>query len=145
MTEDKFIQYREAAHLAGQTRYLPDLELYEGTLRGYAVSSPYAHARLIEMDTSGALAFPGVVAVVTANDIPGPNTMAPIIDDEPCLLPVGGVCSYMGHVVCLVAADSLENAKRRPPSYSGNGRFCLPCYRLRNLWIIRIFYSSHCI
>jgi len=112
MTEDKFTQYREAAHLAGQTRYIPDLELYEGTLRGYAVSSPYAHARLLELDVRAALAFPGVAAVVTASDIPGPNTMAPIIEDEPCLLPVGGICGYLGHVVCLVAADTLENAKK---------------------------------
>ena len=112
MTDNKSIQYREAAHLAGQTRYLPDLELYEGTLRGYPVSSPYAHARLLELDTSAVMAYPGVATVVTAGDIPGPNTMAPIIDDEPCLLPVGGVCGYAGHVVCLVAADTLETAKK---------------------------------
>jgi xanthine dehydrogenase large subunit len=110
MTEPNFSQYREAAHLSGQTRYIPDLDLYQGTLIGYAVTSPYACARLLHLDISRVLLSPGVEAVITAQDIPGPNTMAPIIDDEPCLLPVGGTCGYMGQVVCIIAADTRENA-----------------------------------
>ena len=112
MTDPKCIQYREAAHVSGKTRYIPDMELYRGTLTGYAVSSPHAHARLVHLDTSAAAAFEGVAAVITAADIPGPNTLAPIIDDEPCLLPVGGTCGYMGQVVCIIAADTSENAKK---------------------------------
>ncbi len=112
MTEPDLIQYREAAHLSGETRYIPDMELYRGTLTGYAVSSPHAKARLEHLDVSLARTSPGVAAVLTANDIPGPNTMAPVIDDEPCLLPEGGTCGYMGQVVCIIAADTLENAKK---------------------------------
>ena len=112
MTEQGFTQYREAAHLSGETRYIPDMELYRGTLTGYAVSSPYARARLEHLDVSLARTSPGVAAVLTARDIPGPNTMAPIIDDESCLLPEGGTCGYMGQVVCIIAADTLENAKK---------------------------------
>lgn len=112
MTDPKCIQYREAAHVSGKTRYIPDMELYRGTLTGYAVSSPHAHARLVHLDTSAAAAFEGVAAVISAADIPGPNTLAPIIDDEPCLLPVGGTCGYMGQVVCIIAADTSENAKK---------------------------------
>ena len=46
MPEQDFIQYREAAHLSGKTRYIPDMELYRGTLNGFAVSSPHAKALL---------------------------------------------------------------------------------------------------
>ena len=99
MTAPKCIQYREAAHVSGKPRYIPDMELNRGTLTGDAVSSPPAHARLVHLDTSAAAAYEGVAAVITAADIPGPNTMAPIIDDDPCQLPEGGPCGYMGQVV----------------------------------------------
>ncbi len=72
MPERDFIQYREAAHLSGKTRYIPDMELYRGTLNGFAVSSPHAKARLLNLDVSLARTSPGVEAVLTAQDIPGP-------------------------------------------------------------------------
>ena len=35
--------------------------------------SPYAHARIISIDASAALAMPGVKAILTADDVPGPK------------------------------------------------------------------------
>ncbi len=55
--------------LLGQTRYTADLPL-EGLLYARLVLSPYAHARIVGVDKSAALAQPGVAAVLTADDLP---------------------------------------------------------------------------
>src|SRR5579859_448903 len=55
--------------LTGQTRYTADLPL-DGLLHARLILSPYAHARILGIDKSAALALPGVAAVVTADDLP---------------------------------------------------------------------------
>lgn len=54
----------------GETRFTDDLRL-PGMLYGRTLRSPFAHARILRIDTSRAEALPGVVAVVTAADTPG--------------------------------------------------------------------------
>ena len=56
-----------------------------------------------------ALAAPGVVAAITAADIPGKNDIAPIRSDEP-LLPAD-VVEYEGQPVAAIAADTLDQAR----------------------------------
>ena len=55
--------------VTGQAHFAADLML-PGTLCARLVVSPYAHALITEIDTSAALAVPGVVRVVTARDLP---------------------------------------------------------------------------
>src|SRR5438309_6748942 len=55
--------------LTGQVRYTGDLVL-PGLLHGRLVRSPYASARIVSVDKQKALATPGVVAVLTATDLP---------------------------------------------------------------------------
>ena len=55
--------------LTGQTRYTADLAL-PGALQARFVRSPYASARVVGVDSAEALALPGVVAVLTARDLP---------------------------------------------------------------------------
>lgn len=52
----------------GQTRYTADLDL-PGMLYARLATSIQAHARIVEVDTSAALAVPGVVAAVTGRDL----------------------------------------------------------------------------
>ncbi len=54
----------------GKGRYVDDLAL-PGMLHGAILRSPVAHARLVSVDTSAALAHPGVVAVITGKDLQG--------------------------------------------------------------------------
>ena len=54
--------------LTGQGTYTSDINL-DGQAYGVVVRSPYAHARIVEIDTSAAMAAPGVLAVYTATDI----------------------------------------------------------------------------
>ena len=53
----------------GATRYAADVPV-AGLLHARLVQSVYAHARIDSIDTSAALATPGVVAVLTADDLP---------------------------------------------------------------------------
>jgi CO/xanthine dehydrogenase Mo-binding subunit len=53
----------------GETRFAADLPVV-GLLHARLVLAPEAHARILEIDTAGALEVPGVVAVLTASDLP---------------------------------------------------------------------------
>ena len=74
-----------AGHVSGKAIYLDDMPLPPGSLHAVLVLSPHAHARVVSIDPSAALAMPGVRAVVTPADIPGKNDIAPILKDEPAL------------------------------------------------------------
>ena len=93
----------------------PDDYYIDGMLYGSAVRSKYPRARVLSIDTSAAKALPGVVAVLTAEDIPGENKIGHIKHDQYTLIPVGGLTHYLGDAVALVAAEdreTLEKAKK---------------------------------
>src|SRR5246127_1521222 len=58
----------DARFIRGQGTYLDDVTL-PGMVYGVLLRSPYAHARIVSIDTSRALAHPNVAAVVTAKDL----------------------------------------------------------------------------
>lgn len=96
-------------HVNGAAIYIDDMAEPPGTLHLFLVKSPKAHARILKIDAAEALAMPGVVAVLTAADIPGHNDIAPIGKDEPAL--AEGVVEYIGHPVAVVAGDSMAEAR----------------------------------
>src|SRR5438132_1313072 len=60
------------AKVTGRSKYAEDFRA-EGMLFARLVLSPYSHARIRRIDTSAALAMPGVKAILTADDVPGPK------------------------------------------------------------------------
>jgi xanthine dehydrogenase large subunit len=96
-------------HVTGAAQYLDDIPVVPETLEAALVLSPHAHARIGSVDLSRALAVPGVIAAVTAADIPGKNDIAPIRSDEPAL--AAGVVEYEGQPVAAVAATTLDAAR----------------------------------
>ena len=96
-------------HVTGAARYLDDVPNVPGTLEAALVLSPHAHARIRAIDVSRALAAPGVIAVITAADIPGKNDIAPIRSDEPAL--AADLVEYEGQPVAAIAADTLDRAR----------------------------------
>ena len=92
------------AHVTGAARYLDDVPVVPGTLEAALVLSPHAHARIRRVDLSAARAAPGVVAAITAADIPGKNDIAPIRSDEPAL--AADVVEYDGQPVAAIAATT---------------------------------------
>ena len=83
-------------------------QMCRSTLEALFVTSPHAHARIISIDGARALAMAGVHAVLTAEDIPGHNDIAPVFSDEPVL--ASGTAEYVGHPVALVVAETYDMA-----------------------------------
>jgi CO/xanthine dehydrogenase Mo-binding subunit len=79
-----------------------------GFLYGKVLRSPYPHALIKKVDIEKAKALPGVVAVLTAKDVPGKNGFGAIISDQPVIC--GDKVRFVGDGVALVAADSEETA-----------------------------------
>jgi xanthine dehydrogenase large subunit len=96
-------------HVTGAARYLDDVPTVPGTLEAALVLSPHPHARVRHVDLSRALAAPGVIAAITAADIPGRNDIAPIRSDEPAL--AADVVECEGQPVAAIAAATLDQAR----------------------------------
>ncbi len=97
------------AHVTGGAYYTDDLvHRFTGVLHAFPVQSTTAHAKLLDVDASGAFAVPGVVEVITAKDIPGVNDQG-AKHDEP-MLPVDENMFY-GQGIAGVLGESLEAAK----------------------------------
>jgi aerobic carbon-monoxide dehydrogenase large subunit len=90
----------------GKGNYVDDLKL-PGMLYGDFVRSPYAHARVKKIDTSKATALPGVVAVLTAEELKGVNLawMPTLAGDTQMVLADGKVLFQNQEVAFVVATD----------------------------------------
>jgi xanthine dehydrogenase large subunit len=94
-----------ALHVTGAALYTDDLVARSrDVLHAYPVQAPHTHARVVALRTEPALAVPGVVRVLTADDVPGVND-AGTKHDEP-LFP--SEVMFHGHAVCWVLAETLE-------------------------------------
>jgi carbon-monoxide dehydrogenase large subunit len=94
--------------VTGDAHYTADVAL-PGTLWGKALHSPYAHARIVSVDTSRARALPGVHAVITGADIDA-NLYGRIIKDIPVL--ARDRVRFVGDRVAAVAADDEDIAQQ---------------------------------
>ena len=94
----------ESAHLhvQGAASYVDDLPNPAGCLVARAVTSPVAHGQLRRLDVRAAQSSPGVIAVLTAADIPGHPTIGPVVQDEP-VLAADRLC-FVGQPFALVVA-----------------------------------------
>ena len=93
----------------------PDDIYVDGMCYGSAIRSKYARARVLSIDKTLALKVPGVIAVLTAEDVPGSNMIGHIEQDQYTLVPVGSLTHYLGDAIALVVAenrDALEKGKK---------------------------------
>jgi len=93
----------------GEFAYSSDLWA-EGMLWGATIRSPHPRARVRSIETGAALVVPGVMAVLTHEDVPGRKTYGLEIPDQPVL--AFPDVRYQGEPVALVAADHPETARR---------------------------------
>jgi CO/xanthine dehydrogenase Mo-binding subunit len=93
----------------GEFAYASDLHS-AGMLWGHTLRSPHAHARILALDISGALAMPGVHAVLTHEDVPGQKRYGLEFPDQPVL--AFDRVRYFGEPVAIVAAEHPEQARR---------------------------------
>ena len=93
------------AKITGAARYPSDVRV-EGALAGRIVWSEHASANILAIDTRAARAVPGVIAVLTARDIPGKNRtgMEIFASDHPLLCDTR--VRSQGDAIAVVAAES---------------------------------------
>lgn len=109
------VQRLDAEEKVLGTGEYPDDYCLDGMLYASALRSKYPRARIVSIDTSAAKELSGVVAVLTAEDIPGQNKIGHLKHDQYTLIPVGGLTHYLGDAIVLVAAENreiLEKAKK---------------------------------
>ena len=104
------VKYEGQALTLGDRGFIDDMEP-EGCLHGAVVLSEHARADIEAIDPTAALAMPGVIAVLTADDVPGELRSGLIHKDWPAFIPVGGRTSYLGDVLALVVAETRAQAR----------------------------------
>ena len=98
-------RYRARALTLGEHPFVDDLSP-AGMLFGALTLSEHARARVLRVDTSRARAHPGVVAVVTAADVPGERWNGLIHQDWPAFVAEGEEVRCVGDVLAAVAAET---------------------------------------
>lgn len=96
-------------HVRGESVYLDDIPLVNGTLYASVFDSAIAHGTIKSLDLKEAMESPGVVQIFTASDIPGENQVGGIIADEELLASTH--VHFCGMPIALVVATSEEAAK----------------------------------
>ncbi|TMF90296.1 MAG: aldehyde oxidase [Chloroflexi bacterium] len=89
------------AKVSGQTKFADDLSLPR-MLYGRILRSPYPHARILRVDPSRAQTLPGVLAVLTGDDLPVKFGILPVSQDEEAL--ARDKVRYVGDPIAAVAA-----------------------------------------
>ena len=98
-------------HVTGRAEYADDIAAPEGTLHAALGLSTVARGRIKNLDLSEVAAFPGVVGVLTAKDIPGVNDVSstgrhddPVFAEEEI--------AFHGQPVFAVIAETRDAARR---------------------------------
>ena len=97
-------------HVSGAALYTDDIPEPRGMLHAAIGTSTRPHARIVGLDLSPVLDAPGVVAVMTAADVPGQNDVGPVIADDPIF--AAHEVQYVGQSIFAVAAQTVEQARR---------------------------------
>ena len=97
----------------GYGEYPDDIEM-KGMVYASAVRSKYPRARILDIHTEKAEALPGVLAVLTAEDVPN-NKVGHLQQDWDVMIAKGSITRCVGDAICLVVAETreiLEKAKK---------------------------------
>ena len=98
-------------HVTGEALYIDDMPEPAGLLHVCLGLSERAHARIVRLDLDAVRAAPGVVAVLTAADVPGLNDVSPLgTKDDPIF--ADGLVTFVGQSLFAVAATTRDRARR---------------------------------
>jgi len=90
-------------HVRGESLFVDDFNLPEGTLFASVLESPIAHGIINKID------IPEGITAITYKDIPGENQIGNIIQDEHLL--AENEVNYIGEPIAIIIADSPEKAE----------------------------------
>ena len=98
------------SHVRGESVYLDDIPLLQGTLYAGVFDSPVAHGKLNSIDVRNAETSDGVIRVITEKDLIGENQIGGIIPDEPLL--ANGEVHFQGMPIAITVATSEDLARK---------------------------------
>jgi xanthine dehydrogenase large subunit len=98
-------------HVTGRAEYTDDLTEPAGTLHAALGLSTVAHGRILSIDLAPVRAAPGVVDVLTARELPGPNDISPVGKHDDPIFAADRVL-FHGQPVFAVVAESRDQARR---------------------------------
>ena len=100
-----------AKHVTGRATYTDDIVEPAGLVHAYLGTSTVAHGEIVGMDLGPVRAAPGVIDVLTADDIPGVNDISPTGDkDEPVF--ARDMVEFWGQPLFAVLAETRDQARR---------------------------------
>ncbi|MDA9710925.1 xanthine dehydrogenase molybdopterin binding subunit [Luminiphilus sp.] len=97
-------------HVTGEALYTDDITTPANTLHAYVGLSHATHARIKNLNLDAVRKAPGVVCVLTANDIPGSPDIGPVYAGDPLI--AGDTVEFRGQILFAVAAVSNKAARR---------------------------------
>ena len=97
--------------VTGEAIFTDDLK-FDGMLYAKAKRAMIPHGFLTKLDVSKAKALPGVIAVLTAEDVPAEKNHGLVIFDWPVMIGIGERVRYVGDALAIVAAESQEIAEQ---------------------------------
>ncbi|MBI5306892.1 MAG: molybdopterin-dependent oxidoreductase, partial [Planctomycetes bacterium] len=98
------------SHVRGESQFVDDVPPPAEMLYAAVYASPAMHGKILAIYTEHARAMEGIVAVLTAQDVPGENQIGPIISDEELL--AGDVVRYIGQPVAVVIGTNPDIARK---------------------------------
>jgi len=106
-----FLRVDARAKTLGTGQYVDDMYV-DDMLYGAVLRTKYPRALIKRIDVAAARAYPGVEAVLTAEDVPGERYWGHIFHDWPALVAVGEETRYVGDALALVAARTKKQARQ---------------------------------
>ena len=97
-------------HVRGESQFIDDLIVPEGSLYAAVFDSTIAHGKILNINIDDAKSISGVKAILTAKDIPGINQVGGIIPDE--TLFAEDEVQFVGEPIGIVVANSIKIAKK---------------------------------
>lgn len=104
-------KYDARALTLGQQKFVADIKL-PGMCYGALKFSDFPRARVEKITIDAAAKLPGVIAILTAKDIPGARFQGLIAKDWPLMVEVGEETRYVGDVLATVIANTLVDAQK---------------------------------
>lgn len=95
--------------VTGSLKYAADMQRPD-MLHIRVLRSPHAHARILSIDTREALSVPGVITVLTHEDVPGVDGHGVVVDDQPAF--AKDRVRFAGEGIAAVVADSVQTANK---------------------------------
>ena len=105
------LRYKGLEQALGEKPFVDDM-FVPGMLHGAPVLSAHPRAKVRAIDTSAALAMPGIVRVFTATDVPGERGAGLAVADLPIFVAIGETTCCVGDILALVVADSAFHARQ---------------------------------